>query len=109
MTSDDLLSPLVTFLAQTRELLVLGKAGDWEAFASLLDQRQAGLAALGDNQRLLALARAGQAEEARFLIQQIQEANEQLGKLAEASKEELGEQLRQAVQAQKAVGAYSQT
>lgn len=108
MTSDELLAPLVTFLAQTQDLLALGEAGDWEAFASLLEQRQAGLAALGDSQQLIALAKAGKGEEAGFLIQQIQAANDQLAKLAEASKEELGEQLRQALQAEKALGAYNQ-
>lgn len=102
----DLLQPLHQFLEQSRRLLGLAKADDWEAFEVLLEERQQGLSALGDNKLLIAVAKAGVADEMRALLAEIQAVNNQLGEVAEAGRADLAAQLRQVVQAEKAIEAY---
>ncbi len=106
MTEDSLLQPYHRFHEQTLELIALAEAGDWTAFEALLAERQQGMAPLGDNQRLIEATRTGRAEELRSTILSIQAANDLLAQIAETSRADLADQLRQAFQAEKAIDAY---
>lgn len=104
--TNNLLHPLHQFLEQSRQLLGLAEAGEWETFETLLEERQKGLPALGDNKLLIAVAKAGAADEMRALLADIQAVNNQLEVVAQAGRADLAGQLRQVVQAGKAIDAY---
>lgn len=104
--NNDLLQPLHQFLEQSRLLLGMAQAGEWESFESLLATRQQGLAALSNNQILIAVAKAGRADEMRELLADIRTANDRIAEVAETSRADIGSQLRQLVQAEKAIDAY---
>jgi flagellar protein FliT len=106
MTQSDLLQPLHRFLDQSQRLLALAEAGEWEAFEALLAERQKGLASVGDNALLIAVAKAGLADEMRQLLAEIQTSNNRVAEVAERSRADLAVQLRQVVQAEKAIDAY---
>lgn len=102
----DLLHPLRRFLEQSRQLLGLAENSDWEAFETLLTERQQGLASLGEGALLIAVAKAGLADEMRQLIADIQSVNDRIGEVAERERTDLAGQLRQSFQAEKAIDAY---
>jgi flagellar protein FliT len=101
-----ILAPLEGFLAQTQSLLALAQADDWETFEIQMAERQTKLPALGESQLLIAITRAGLVDEAKSLIQAIQDTDQQIVGLAESSKAKISEQLRQSIKATKAVVAY---
>lgn len=107
MTTPELLQPLQIFLEQSQQLLTLAEAEEWETFEKLLAERQEGLAALGENQLLIAVAKAGLADDMRHLLAQIQGTNDRIGQVAEQSRADIAAQLRQSLQAEKAIDAYS--
>jgi hypothetical protein len=106
MSTTEILQPLHQFLLQSRQLLALAQSGEWEAFEVLLQERQAGMPTLGENQLLIAVAKSGQADEMRRLLADIQVVNDEIAKVAETGRAELAAQLRQVMQAEKAIDAY---
>lgn len=105
-TPADLLAPVERFLGHSRELLRLARANDWEAFETLLAERESGLHGLGESRFLIDVAKAGRADELRTGIAEIQELNEQILVLADASKSELSAQLKASQNADKGIQAY---
>src|SRR5690625_3739686 len=69
---DNLLAPLHEFHQRSQELVKLARAGDWATLEERLAEREKGLPALGDNQFLIAVAKAGQTEQLREGIAAIQ-------------------------------------
>lgn len=106
MTTPDVLLPLREFLHLSEQLLVLANAEEWAEFESLLKKREDGLTSLGDNRLLIAVTKAGLAEEMRVLLRDIQQVNDQIGIVADRNKADLAAQLRKAYQAEKAIDAY---
>src|SRR5690625_6795856 len=62
---DNLLAPLHEFHQRSQELVKLARAGDWATLEERLAEREKGLPALGDNQFLIAVAKADQTEQLR--------------------------------------------
>jgi hypothetical protein len=106
MTTPDVLLPLRQFLQLSQQLLALANTEEWVEFELLLKKREEGLAALGDNHLLIAVTKAGLAEDMRGLLGDIQQVNDQIGMVAERNKADLAVQLRKAFQAEKAIDAY---
>lgn len=104
--SPDLLAPLERFLLRSRELLALAEADDWETFETRLAEREAGLPALGENQFIIDVAKAGREDEMREAIAEIQAINDQLVTLAEQSKADIARHLKTQQTKDKAVKAY---
>lgn len=101
-----ILAPLELFLTRTQTLLALAETEDWEAFEALMTERQAELPALSDSQFLIAITQAGLVDEAKSLIQSIQQLDQQIVVAAEKSKAKISEQLSQSIKGTKAVVAY---
>lgn len=106
MSTTDILQPLQQFLAQSQRLLDLARAGDWTEFEVLLQERQVAIPTLGESQLLIAVAKAGKADQMRELITEIQVVNTQIGEVAENGRGELAAELKQLLQAEKAMKAY---
>ncbi|WP_331346730.1 flagellar protein FliT [Cellvibrio sp. UBA7661] len=106
MDINPLLDPLVRALSQSKALLSLAQAGDWESFETLVQQRQQGLLSLSDHEYLQSLAQADLETEAAGLIEEIQLINKELSSLAEANRDNAASELRQNGRAAKAIDAY---
>lgn len=106
MDNDHLLDPLSRALSQSRALLSLAQAGDWESFETLVQQRQQGLLSLNDQEYLESLALANLEASAADVIQEIQSINKTLSELAEVSRENAASELRHNHRAIKAIDAY---
>lgn len=106
MSTTDILQPLQQFLEQSQRLLAMAHAGDWAGFEVLLQERQAAMPTLGDSQLLIAVAKAGKADQMRELIAEIQVVNTQIGEVAESGRGEIAAELTQLLQAEKAMKAY---
>lgn len=106
MDIDPRLDPLTRALSQSRALLSLAQAGDWESFETLVQQRQQGLLSLNDQEYLQSLAQADLEAEAANVIREIQGINRTLSELAAASRDNKASELRQTNLASKAMDAY---
>src|SRR5690554_5266158 len=101
-----ILAPLVIFLTRTQALLQLAEAEDWETFETQMAARHDTLPTLSENQFLIAITQAGLVDEAKSLIQTIQQLDQQIAAAAEKSKAKISEQLSHSIKATKAVVAY---
>jgi flagellar protein FliT len=108
METNHLLDPFARALSQSQALLSLAQADDWEAFETLVLQRQQGLLSVNDQQYLESLAQADLESQAADVIQQIQAINKQLAELAETSRQKAASELHQSNRANKAIDAYGQ-
>ncbi|MFC3115497.1 flagellar protein FliT [Cellvibrio fontiphilus] len=106
MENNALLDPLERALSQSRALLSLAQAGDWESFETLVQQRQQGLLSLNDQEYLESLTMADLEAKAAEVIQEIQSINQTLSELAEVSREAVASELRHSNRAAKAIDAY---
>lgn len=106
MDTDLLLDPIARALSQSRALLALAQAGDWESFETLVQQRQQGLLSLNDPEYLESLTKADLESEAAKLIYEIQAINKTLSQLAEENRDSKASELRQTNLASKAMDAY---
>lgn len=100
------LARLEVFLSQSKELLTLAQNDQWQEFETLMAQRQETLPSLSDNQFIIDIARANLAAEAKELISDIQNTDQQIVKLAEQSKQAIAEKLSHSIKATKAIVAY---
>jgi uncharacterized membrane protein len=94
------------FLLQSRRLLDLAEASEWETFEKQLESRKALVARLEAQSTLDAIVTAGLADELRLMIAEIHSVNDRLEVVAEAARDELGAEIRQNMQANKAINAY---
>lgn len=96
---------LQRLIAQTQELLTLAANDQWDAFAELLEVRQAGIG------ELMASAPIQQPEtlsaEAAAQLRLLQELNEQLASSTQARRESLMKELRHMGNAAKAINSYT--
>lgn len=100
------LARLEIFLSRSKELLTLAQNDQWEEFETLMAQRQETLPSLSDNEFIIDIARANLAAEAKELISEIQNTDQQIIKLAEQSKQAIAEKLTNSIKATKAIVAY---
>jgi len=100
------LARLENFLSQSKELLTLAQNDQWEEFEILMAQRQETLPSLSDNEFIIDIARANLAAEAKHLISEIQNTDQQILALAEKSKQAIAEKLSSSIKATKAIVAY---
>ncbi len=108
MANSSLLSPLNAVLDQSFSLLSLAREQNWEVFEVLLQQRQAGMKVLAEKDYLEALTKAELDTDAKELIRQIQELNQQLSELASKKRDQVVAEIRQLTIADKVAGAYGQ-
>lgn len=106
MDVNPLLDPLARALQQSRALLSLAQADDWESFEILVQQRQQGLLSINDPEYLQSLAQADLEANAAEVIKEIQAINQTLNEMAAASREKIAADLRQSNKASKAIDAY---
>gem|GEM_PF-1116944 len=106
MSEESLLRPLYQFHEYTEALLALAEKGDWEAFEQESLKRQELLPVINDGQFLIAVAKAGLAEEMREQIAQTQALNDRLSTLAEQAKSDIADTLKDQQTKDKAVKAY---
>src|SRR5690625_4017297 len=103
---DNLLAPLHEFHQRSQELVKLARAGHSATLEERLAEREKGLPGLGDNQFLIAVAKAGQTEQLREGIAAIQALNDELVALAEQNKADISAQLKESQRAEKGIQAY---
>ncbi|WP_323814622.1 flagellar protein FliT [Cellvibrio sp. NN19] len=108
MDVNPLLDPLSRALQQSRALLSLAQADDWDSFEILVQQRQQGLLSLNDLEYLQSLAQADLEASAAEVIQEIQAINKALSELAINNRDKVATELRQSNKASKALDAYGQ-
>ncbi len=106
MTPENLLQPLNQLLTQAQALMILAQAEAWDEMQSEIVDYQQRMAVLADATYLLALKDANLTAEAQALILQIQEFNQQLDGNAEQVHTNIASELRQIIQADKALDAY---
>lgn len=95
------------FLQLSRALLSLAQTGEWETFEQQMAVRQALSAKLEEQALLDVIVAAGLADELRLLIAEIHVVNDRIAEAAEAVRDELAQEIRQNMQASKAISAYS--
>ena len=105
MDNNPLLDPISRALSQSRALLSLAQAGDWDSFETLVQQRQQGLLSLNDQEYLESLAQADLEAAAADVIKEIQGINRVLSELASANRDQKASELRQTNLAPKAMNA----
>lgn len=108
MDLNPLLDPLARALQQSRALLSLAQADDWESFEILVQQRQQGLLSINDPEYLQSLAQADLEASAAEVIQEIQSINKTLAEMAIGNRDKVAIELRQSNRASKAIDAYGQ-
>lgn len=106
MPQESLLTPLYQFHECTEALLALAEKGDWEAFEQESLKRQELLPVINDGQFLIAVAKAGLADDMREQVAQTQALNDQLSTLAEQAKSDIADTLKDQQNKDKAVQAY---
>src|SRR5690625_5545911 len=103
---DNLLAPLHEFHQRSQELVKLARAGDWATLEERLAEREKGLPALGDNQFLIAVAKADQTEQLREGIAEIQALNDELVAMVEQNKEDISAKINESQREEKGIQAY---
>ncbi|MES2675652.1 MAG: flagellar protein FliT [Pseudomonadota bacterium] len=107
MSSDILLQPLKQLLVQAQLLLQLAQAENWEEMQTQFSEYQQQMLLLADATYLQTLKEENLAAEAQEFIVKIQELNQQLDSFAEQAHADIASELRQFIQADKALDAYS--
>jgi hypothetical protein len=106
MPDSAILTRLEVFLDQSQRLLVLAQANDWEEFERLMTERQQLLPSLSENSFLIEVTKAGLADKAKAMINDIKQIDACIVESAEHSKKDIAAKLRQSHQASKALDAY---
>ncbi len=108
MDLNSLLDPLDRALQQSKALLSLAQADDWDSFEILVQQRQQGLLSINDPEYLQSLAQADLEANAAEVIQEIQTINKTLAEMAINNREKVASELRHSNKASRAIDAYGQ-
>ncbi len=106
-TETTLLQPLQQALAQSRALLSMAQADDWESFEVLVQRRQQCLLDIQKEAYLASLANAGLESQAAEVVAAIKTLNEQLASLAESQKIKVSSELRHISKSEKAINSYT--
>lgn len=108
MELNPLLDPLARALQQSKALLSLAQADDWDSFEILVQQRQQGLLSINDPEYLQSIAHADLEANAAEVIQEIQSINKALAELAQNNRDKVATELRHSNKVSKAIDAYGQ-
>ena len=108
MEAQPQLQPLYDILAHAQELMRLAEAGDWQALETGTEKFQQQVRVLDDVAFIESLVAANLVEPAKELIAQIQQLNDQLDTYATDMRGKISSELRQIIQADKALSAYGQ-
>jgi len=106
MHSEKLLQPLNQLLLEAKNLLELAQADNWDDMQTQFAEYQQQVFLLADETFLHALKNENLADEAQALILQIQQINQQLDGFATQAHANIASELRQIIQADKALDAY---
>ena len=106
METQPLLQPLQDILAHAQELVRLSEAGDWQALEAGTEKFQQQVRVLDDAAFIESLVAANLVEPAKELVAQIQQLNDQLDAYATEMRGKISSELRQIIQADKALSAY---
>ncbi len=106
MSRENLLQPLNSLLTKAQELLILAQTENWDDVQIQFAEYQQQMSLLADANYLQALKDENLAAEAQALILLIQEFNQQLDSIAEQTHANISSELRQLIQADKALDAY---
>lgn len=107
MSNDTLLQPLNQLFMQAQLLLELAQAENWEDMQTQFSAYQQQMLLLTDATYLQTLKDENLAGEAQAFIVKIQALNQQLDSFAEQAHADIASELRQFIQADKALDAYS--
>lgn len=107
MSSHDLLKPLYEVLERVQEMHRQAQSGEWEAMEAAASDYQQHVSFLNDDVYLKALQDEHLVEDAKAVIQQIQQLNDDLDTYATAQRDKIASDLRQMNQSEKAMNAYS--
>ena len=102
-----LLQPLQQLLSRADGLMQLAIAEDWEKLQPEAEEFQQQMAILGDTTYLSNLRKAGLATQAQDLLLQVRLLNDQLDLITTNSRDKISSELRQIIQSNKAMDAYS--
>lgn len=106
MNNASLLDPLHKLLTQSQTLLQLGIDEDWVGLQEGVADYQQKMDILGDVDYLQSIKSANQADHALQLIAQIQMLHKELDAVALTGQGKIASELRQLMQADKAMDAY---
>jgi hypothetical protein len=107
MNTENLLEPLHQLLTQAQALLILAQEKNWDELQHQFAPYQQQMAVLADENYLQALKAANLSAAAQALIVEIHAGNEQLAVDAAQGYENIASELRQIIQSDKAMDAYS--
>lgn len=107
MSNDILLQPLNQLFMQAQLLLQLAQAENWDDMQTQFSEYQQKMLLLADATYLQTLKNENLADEAQAIILKVQELNQQLDSFAEQAHANIASELRQFIQADKALDAYS--
>ncbi|RZA05447.1 MAG: flagellar protein FliT [Moraxellaceae bacterium] len=106
MENNELLKPLYEIVDRVKELVQLAKAEEWEAMDSAANKYQQHVTFLDDDVYLQAINDAHLVEEAKAIIVQIQNLNDDLDVHTNIQRERIASELRQMNQSDRALEAY---
>jgi hypothetical protein len=107
MNDETLLQPIHNLLIEVKALLVLAQAAKWDELNASLESYQVKLNVLSDKHYLQTIKDNNLNLEAQGIILQIQGFNAQVDELAECEHTRIASELRQMMQSDKALDAYS--
>lgn len=106
MDKNELLRPLHEVVARVQELIDLAHAEKWEELDAAAQKYQQHVLFLDDNTYLQAINDAYLVEDAKTIILQIQNMNDELDVYTNIQREKIASELRQINQSGKALDAY---
>jgi hypothetical protein len=106
MSRETLLQPLNQLFMQAQLLLQLAQAENWDEMQTQFSEYQQQMSLLANATYLQTLKNENLAGEAQAFILKIQELNQQLNNFTEQAHTNVASELRQLMQADKALDAY---
>ena len=106
MNTHELLNPLADILARVQSLVDLAQAEDWVVMEVATAEYEKRVALLEDASYFKSISDANLVEEAKAIIKQIQDVNNDLDTHTALQREKIASELRQITQSNKAIDAY---
>jgi hypothetical protein len=106
MNTHEILNPLADILARVQGLVDLAQAEDWVAMEVATAEYEQRVALLEDASYFKSISDANLVEEAKAIITQIQDVNNDLDTHTAVQREKIASELRQITQSNKALDAY---
>lgn len=106
MSRENVLQPLNNLLTKAQGLLMLAHTENWDDLPIPFAEYQQQMSLLTDVNYLQALKEEHLVEEAKILILKIQDCNQKLDSMTAQAHADIASELRQLIQADKALDAY---